>query len=220
MGGEPSEDWRVAIELGDGEGGSVITSRLRERSTLRAVRNDVGDSAAISANGTTIFAYAASRESAGQARDAIFKELGDASNSAKSQMSRWHPAEERWEDADESLPGDPAAVEREREKLRDAERDESHRIGTDAWQVHVEVPSREEAIKLEKQLELDGLEVVRRWRFLLVSAPSEADGRAIAGKISTLAADSSNVFVEGSEAMAQAATLSSNESRFAHFVRL
>ena len=66
---------------------------------------------------------------------------------------------------------------------RDSETAESQAAGIGRWQTRVESPSHRKAVALARKLEGEGLPVVRRWKFLIVSADNEDDVRKLAGQI-------------------------------------
>jgi len=49
--------------------------------------------------------------------------------------------------------------------------------------VRVELPSHEEADKLADELEREGFDVARRWRYLIVGAGSEEEALALAKRV-------------------------------------
>src|SRR6516162_2257701 len=64
-----------------------------------------------------------------------------------------------------------------REQARQAQ--EVLEEGYSPWEVRVELASHEEAEKLADELEQERLPVARRWRYLVVGAPSEAEAQAL-----------------------------------------
>ena len=82
-------------------------------------------------------------------------------------LEHWLADEERWDD-------EPKQETWEEEVLEE---------GYSPWEVRVELASHEEAEKLADELEQERLPVARRWRYLVVGAPSEAEAQALATRL-------------------------------------
>ena len=196
---EDGEDWRVEAHVaGESIAASVVTA-VHERAATKDWQRDLGDVAAISQHGSTVFGYTGTLDHAHEVEQVLSKALEDHGEHVSVEITHWHPVEERWEPVSEALPETAAETRAEAVKLRDEERAESAKAYRDLWQVHVEFPTRHEAVDYAQSLRAEGFRVIRRWRYLLVYTPSELDGADLIAKIKSETPDSSKVFVEGSE---------------------
>jgi hypothetical protein len=112
-------------------------------------------------------------------------------------LRRWHPIAEEWEDPDEAMPADEAAMATEREALMAREREETTRRGYPEFEVRVDLPSRHDAVSLSERLRTEGIPAVHRWRYLLVGATDEDSAEALAQRIRAEVPAGSRVKVEG-----------------------
>jgi hypothetical protein len=191
-----NDDWRVTLSVADGDAGA-LTGSVRELSLERDARGRLGDRVVVSIDGAQIYLYADTeghaREAARQVRPLL--ERHDLRLRAAS-LSRWHPDEERWEDADVPLPHTAAAHEREDDALDADEVAESRAQGWPEWEVRVHLAERHQAVALAERLEGEGVPVVRRWRYLFVGAPSEEEGSELARRIQAEAPEGTVARVE------------------------
>jgi hypothetical protein len=84
------------------------------------------------------------------------------------QCDRWNPISKSWTS---------------HKDLMDSERRNSAATGQAAWQVRVGSSSHRKLKTLARRLELEGLCVARRWRYLFTGANSEDDTHALADRI-------------------------------------
>jgi hypothetical protein len=165
------DDWRIRIELRE----SVHANRLLGRLGVDLGSDEAqhlakelqGHRLAVSNDEDTVFVYADSSTQAEQARKIVEAELRDEGSEAEVITERWLPDEERWS-------GEPPNQTWEREAV-------DH--GYAPWEVRVELPSHEDADRLADELEREGYDVVRRWRYLIVGAGSEEEARALAKRL-------------------------------------
>jgi hypothetical protein len=164
-----SDDWRIHITVGDGDGG--LLDRLG-----RELSDEAGELAheleerrlAVSRDDDEIFVYADTRADAEKAHAVIAAVLRAEGTPAKeSKVEHWLEAEERWDD-------EPPGETWEEEEL-----DHGHA----PWEVRVTLPSHAEARGLAEQLEQEGYSVVRRWKYLIVGAASEDDAQTLARRV-------------------------------------
>jgi hypothetical protein len=208
--GAEHDDWRVAVEVADHATGQHLLGRVREhRLEAHAEEEVLGDvehllahRVVLSHDGPRIFAYAATRSAADAAQRALIRFLDQHGLQGTVTLNRWHPVEERWEDADVPLPETSEALASESERLRDQERRDSERIGVPEWEVRVEFPTHRETVEFAQRLRAEGLPCLRRWRFLLIGAESEADAAELAQRIQREAPSDARVLTEGSAAIA------------------
>ena len=128
---------------------------------------------AISHDEDDVFLYTDSAESAEQARTALQRALTEQGVSDEATVSRWHPTEERWEDASAPLPQDAAQRAAEHERLIEEEDAESAADGAPDWEVRITLPSHHDAREFADRLEHEGIPVLRRWRHVVVGANDE-----------------------------------------------
>ena len=95
------------------------------------------------------------------------KRLAEEGIEAGVEVERWVAEEERW------------SGEAPQESWEQDELARNHA----PWEVRVELPSHDEADQLADQLESEGYDVVRRWRYLIVGAASEEDAKALAQRV-------------------------------------
>ena len=164
------DDWRIRVELQEEHAGGFL-HRLGGGLGSRArdlAKELEADKLAVSRDDDTLFVYAASREQARQAQKIIEAELEEAGIEPRTvKLEHWLADEERWDD-------EPKQETWEEEVLEE---------GYSPWEVRVELASHEEAEKLADELEQERLPVARRWRYLVVGAPSEAEAQALATRL-------------------------------------
>jgi len=197
-----SDDWRVTIELSEGGRWNDIVKELHEDEVARAAH---GQRVALSYDHETLHAYGDAQDAVEGTRDAILRVLGDRGvEPRRLAVERWHPEEERWEDASVPLPGTPEEVQAEHSRLQADEAAESAESGGAEWEVDAELPSRHAAAELEDRLASEGLPVRRWWRVVRVGAATEDDAKALADRIRAEAPAGTEVRAEGAAAEAWA----------------
>jgi hypothetical protein len=82
-------------------------------------------------------------------------------------IEHWLHEEERWDD----------------EPKHDSWEDDVLKRGFAPWEVRVECSSHDEADALADRLEKEGVDVVRRWRYVIVGASTEEDARELAKRL-------------------------------------
>jgi hypothetical protein len=201
--GAMSDDFRVTVEL-EGEGPVAdFIERVRAADLEGDVLERMHDRVVVSHDGDKVFFYSDSREAAEEVERlvrALLAEHGLAD--AKVTVTRWHPVEEDWRPADEPLPANPEAIERERERYDEREAAEARERGWADFEVRAELPSHRDTVRLAKRLEAEGIPVARRWKFLIVGAATEDEAKALAERLRAEAPEGTRVIAEGSGAMA------------------
>lgn len=193
-----AEDWRVRVTLREEELGNLLTRYLRERELEHELAERLRGRVVVSQDGPTLFLYAESRDQADAAMEVVRSFLSEHSVDAELELKRWHDVAERWEDPEVPLPDTPEAVRAEREELAAEERAESAEEDFDEWEVQVVLPDHRSTRELAERLEGEGLRPLRRWRYLVVPAPSEEDARRLAERIAREAPAGAEVAVEAS----------------------
>jgi hypothetical protein len=195
-----SDDWRLIIELPPGGGWREIVDRLRDDEIARAAH---GQSVALSFDHETLRAYGDTREAVDGTREALESLVrGAGEDPARVAVERWHPEEERWEDASVPLPSTPEEHEREHERLEAQEAADTAEAGEAEWEVDAELPERSDAVALEERLRDEGLPVRRWWRVVRVGAATDDDAQALAERIRAEAPPGTEVRAQGAAAEA------------------
>ncbi len=167
-----SDDWRIRVELGETAQAETLLGRLGlelgSDEAKRLADELKGRRLAVSNDEDTVFVYLDSPVELGRARQIVEAELSDEGlRPAEVVNERWLPEEERWS-------GEPPGETWEEEELEH---------GHAPWEVRVELDSHAEAEGLADQLEREGYDVARRWRYLIVGAATEEDARALARRV-------------------------------------
>ncbi|TML32676.1 MAG: hypothetical protein E6G24_09635 [Actinobacteria bacterium] len=166
------DDWRIRIELPEEAQAESLLGRLGldlgTDDAKRLAQELEGRRLAVSRDGNELFVYASTPAEAERARGIVEAELADESVEANtSTVERWLHDEERWT-------GEPPQETWEEEELE---------RGYAPWEVRVERETHAEARELADELEREGYDVVRRWRFLIVGAGSEEEARELAQRV-------------------------------------
>ena len=166
-----SDDWRIRIELGETVHADTLLGRLGldlgSDEAQRLAKELQGHRLAVSNDEDTVFVYVDAAAQADHTRKIVEAELQDEGIEAETITEHWLPEEERWS-------GEPPSETWEEEVIEH---------GHAPWEVRVELPSPEEADKLADELEREGFDVARRWRYLIVGAGSEEEARALAKRV-------------------------------------
>ncbi len=164
------DDWRIRIELeGERAGGFLERLGLDLGSRARELAKELEDERlAVSRDGETIFVYAPSRLQARQAQKVIEAELDDAGiKPLLVRVEHWLAGEARWDD----------------EPRQETWEEEVRAHGYAPWEVRVECKSHHDADALADRLEKEGLEVARRWNYLIVGAASRQEAQELARRL-------------------------------------
>lgn len=196
------DDWRLQIDLDDQGIAASLADHLRASELEHELKADLAHRVILSHEGKRIFLYAGTREQIEPARDLVVRVLGEKGWKAELELRRWHPVAEEWEDPDLAEPSTDAERKAERERLMEAEDAETaERGGLAEWEVRAEFPSHQEAREFAEKLRAEGLEPVRRWRYLVIGAADEDAARDLADRISAEAPGDGKVTTEGSLAI-------------------
>ena len=188
-----SDEWRVEVELEDLD---TLQERLATQDLDEEVRQRLGERVIVTRDGDHLFLYAASEESAREAERVVAELAGGEAVHAGVKVTRWHPVEEAWKDASIPLPQTEEEIEAERRRNEEAEELEMEVEGEPDWEIRVELPHHRETVELAKALAAEGLQVTRRWRYLVVGAPTEERAHELAERIRGDAPEGSEVRVE------------------------
>jgi hypothetical protein len=193
-----AEDWRVKVTFEEEHHGHRLSGWLSGHQLEEDLAERLRGRVVVSQDGPTLFLYADNSEQADAVVQVVRRFLTEYEAAGDIEVRRWHELEERWEDPSVPLPDTEAEREDERERLTEEEREESREDGLDEWEVQVTLPDHHSTRELGERLEREGLDVHRRWRYLVIPVASEEDGQALAERIRSEAPSGAEVNVEGS----------------------
>jgi hypothetical protein len=178
-----TEEWRLQVELDDEQHGLSLGERLRSASLDDQARERLGDRAIVTRDGSNLFVYTDSEEAAREAERVVRELLSEDELSAEIWLARWHPDAEEWKDAEVPLPETEGEREAERRGREAAALARAEDTGELPYEVSVGLPRLGQAEELERSLRDEGLPVHRRWRHVLVGAPSEERAEELADRL-------------------------------------
>jgi hypothetical protein len=160
------------------------------------VRRDIG-CLAVTHEQDHVLMYADSLSSAQRARAIVERAMSEHGIDGQIELLRWHPVEERWEDASVALPSTDTEQEAER-LLRDRTEDaESIAAGAPEWEVRVTLPTHHDARSFAKRLQSEGIPVNQNWRHLFIGANDEDEAATLAERVRSEAPAGSEVVADG-----------------------
>jgi hypothetical protein len=169
-----NDDWRLQIDLDDAGIGGQISDHLRAAELEHDLETAFDRRVIVSHEGERIYLYAGDRGQLDRARVVVQGQLDQKGWDAKFDLRHWHEIAEDWEDPDAAEPTTAAAKEAEHERLMKTEDEETAaRGGLAEFEVRVEFPAHREAKRFAEKLKEEGLEPVRRWRYMVVGAADE-----------------------------------------------
>jgi hypothetical protein len=178
-----AEDWRVTATVTDEREAHRILAVLHARDVHDELRDELGGRIAVSSDGPHVFLYANTRQAAVAAQRTLAEVLDEERAPGEPRLDRWHPIEERWEDANVPLPSSSEERREERERLDAQDDATSLATGIAQWEVRIEIASPRDAEALADELEADGRSVVRRSEFLLIGANDRDDAEDLAASL-------------------------------------
>jgi len=180
--------------------------RLKGKSYLRGVAEDLrshlGEHVPVSTGKAQILVYAATPDAAEEADQVARVVLAQRSLSADFRLEHWDPLEEDWLDAPDEPPDDAAAQRAAHEHQQEQERERSAATGRAAWQVRVELASRQDVTALAERLASEGWPVVRRRKYLVTGANCEDDANGLARQIQDYGHPGTTIRVQRSDTAA------------------
>jgi hypothetical protein len=168
-----TDEWRVEVELDEEQHWDTLWERLRTLNLDDEARRRLGHSVLITRDGRRLYAYAWHEQTAREAERTIRDLLEEKGIAGEVQLTRWHPLEDAWKPAVEPLPETSEERSEEFRRHAEAEAEEMARTGNHPWQVAIDLPDLGTTIDFARELEKRGLSVTRRWKYLLVGAPTE-----------------------------------------------
>jgi hypothetical protein len=199
-----NDDWRVRVISPATANAVALAKELRSGNIENRLESAAGDRVIVSVESKELFLYAATREQAQAATDAVKALARTAGVTVETELRRWHPVAEEWVDADSPLPDSSEAAAAEHAELIDRERQESTALHSSEWEVRVECPSHRDVVALAQRLREEGIPSLRRWRYLLIGASDEDSARALSQRIEPELPAGSTVTVEASAATVEA----------------
>jgi hypothetical protein len=203
-----ADDWRLVVTPGGDADPPSVLGWMLEHELEDEARSRLGHTLAVevSPGDDAIFVYSDSEGPIREAEKLVRGVLEEEGVDARLEVSRWHPDEDRWEDAGVPLPQTPAERQAELDRLASDEAAESLRDGPE-YEVRLELPGHAETEALADRLEGEGIPVLRRWRFLLVGADTEQQANELAERLRGEAPEGTAISVEGSRASLDEAAL-------------
>ena len=214
-----ADDFRLTIEFED-EGHIRNFGRLlSERELERELRDRLGDGVIVTRDGPHVYLYAGTRQQLSAAERAARDALAEQDEGGRvSATERWHPVEERWEDAEVALPQTDAQLETEESRRQQDETDEAQEEGYAEWEVRIDLPSHGDAVAFAEHLESEGISpIVRRWKYILVGTPTEESAQDLAARLEGEAPPGATVRAEPSAAVGWEITSNNPFSIFGGF---
>lgn len=153
--------------------------------------------AAVSHDRDDVFLYTDSHDNAQRIRAVVQEIAAREGIDAEVRAARWHPLEERWEDAEAPLPATATERAAEHARLESEETAESKQAGYPEWEVRITLPTHDDARAFAERLRSEGIPVGQHWRHLLVGANDEDDAAALAERLRGEAPAGSEVHTEG-----------------------
>jgi hypothetical protein len=192
----PRDDHRVEVDLDDEQHGYSLGERLRALDLDDEARARLGKRVIVSRDGPKVFLYAGERSQAEQAERIVRDLIAADDLSADVRLTRWHPVEQAWKDASIPLPQTEEERRAEYERREATEAAEAEAEAEYDWHVQAELPSRDEALDLARELTEAGMPVAQRWRYIVLGALTEEEANELAERLRTRAPAGTDVRVE------------------------
>ncbi|HKB27688.1 MAG TPA: hypothetical protein VKC59_01575 [Candidatus Limnocylindrales bacterium] len=201
-----ADDWRVTATLHQPGHTEELVDRMQRHRVGDEVLARLGGRVAVSTGASHVFVYADSEGAAHEAVRVVQELSRENALEAGLELHRWHPLEERWEEATVPMPRTDAEREAEHRRLQQAEAKESQELGLAEWEVRVELESHRQTTELADRLAAEGMEPVRRWTYLVVGANNEDEARVLADRLRDEAPAGAGVTVEPGPGMIKEGT--------------
>jgi hypothetical protein len=190
-----SDEWRVEVDLDDEQHGFTLGERLRSLDLDDEARKRLGDRVVVTRDGPKIFLYAETEEQAREAERVAGDLLAAEGLTGTMALTRWHPDEEVWKDASVPMPQTEEERAAEQERHEEAAEQEPPSRWDYQWEVRVDLPTLHDTREFASRLEDEGIDVRRRWKYLLVGAASEERAAELAERIKSEAPEGSRVHI-------------------------
>lgn len=193
-----SDDWRLHFSLADDGAARELADLLAGFRSEHRLGSSFGERVVVSRDGSELFCYTDTREQAEAAELAIRSLATEHHLQLSTQLRRWHPVAEEWEDPDRPLPETDAQRSGEHAELVEQEQEESREQGFPDFEVRVRCKTRHDAGALAERLRSDGITNVHRAHFVVVGATDEDSANALAERIRGEAPPGTEVTAEAS----------------------
>ena len=191
------DEWRVEVALDADDNGRSLGDRLRSLDLDDNARERLGGSVIVTRDGTNLFFYAWHKESAREAERVVRDLMEEEGLAGQVSLVRWHPVAEEWRPASESLPATPEEREAEERRKTEAGIREHADSGQYPWEVVIDLPDLGSTRRLADELIERGLPIKRRFKYLLVGAPTEEAAIELGQSFEGRVPEGSHVSVRG-----------------------
>jgi hypothetical protein len=180
-----NDDWRVRVDLHDHGFAHHLGETLEAEELEHDLKASFSDRVIVSLDSSDeeLFLYAADRAQAEAAQRLVQRVASEHGWTLETELRRWHPTAEIWEDPDNPQPASAEQVETEDEIRIAGERRESAEQGYPAMEVRVTCASRRDAVELSRRLEDEGIVNIHRWSWVLIGANDEDDANTLADRL-------------------------------------
>jgi hypothetical protein len=198
------DEFRIEVEVARERANELLSAlRALERDSTAGVPSP--EHVAVSHEDGHVFLYADSSEDASRARAILERVLAERQVEGRVSSWRWHPEEDRWEDASLPLPTTTAEHAAEHARLEQLEGEDSEHDGYPEWEVRVTLSTHYDARAFAERLAAEGIPLRRHWRHLTLGTNDEDEARALAERLRAEAPQGSSFEVEGGARAAWAA---------------
>jgi hypothetical protein len=191
------DEWRVEVVLDRDAHADTLSGALHDLQLDDEARKRLGGSVIVTRDGQFIFVYAWHEESAQEAERVVKDIMNNENLVGEVRLMRWHPLAEEWKDAEEPLPEDEAARAQEMREAEEEGTRDARAYGEYPWEVVIELPHIRDTFDVAEKLRGQDLPVKRRFRFLLVGAPSEDEAVELGKRLEGEVPEGSHVGVRG-----------------------
>jgi hypothetical protein len=191
-----SDEWRTEVELEDEGHGLTLGDRLRSLDLDDEARKRLGDRVVVTRDGSRMFMYAGSQEAAGEA-ERVARELAAADGlEAQTHVTRWDPDAEEWVDPSALRPQSEVERAEKRREHEAREERQAEATGHNEWELRIDLDSLHDTRALSDRLSEEGIDHHRRWKHLLVPAPTEEAAGEVGERIRKLAPEGAEIHLE------------------------
>lgn len=191
------DEWRVEVALDVDDNSRTLGERLRSLDLDDNARERLGGSVMVTRDGYNLFFYAWHEESAREAERVVRDLMEEEGLAGQVSLVRWHPVAEEWRPASESLPATPEEREAEERRNTEAGIREHADSGQYPWEVVIDLPDLGSTRRLADELIERGLPIKRRFKYLLVGAPTEEAAIELGQSFEGRVPEGSHVSVRG-----------------------
>ena len=196
-----NDDWRLRINLFESRHALSLAQAIEAAELEHEIESTFADRVVVSREEDEVFCYTDSREQAERVGGWVASLAEREGWRIETELRRWHPVAEEWEDPDQPLPSTPDEREAEHRELIEREQDEVKSSGVPDFEVRVECRSHSDASALADRLSAEGIPHVRRWHYVVIGAPDEDTARALAERVRQESPPGSVVVTEATEHM-------------------